>query len=196
MIREVNRFLHETWQLFYWSLFLPSQLQQRMNKLSPQQIGQERQKDTSGGDILAVLPNSHFVFQYLFLSVILSLPLAALVALSGRGWDFQFWLGALFISHALSMQFLPSGIGFGSFLLLALIYLQQAELFATAFRSLLEKLPPPPQLLMHVSLGGYFLFAAIALFFFATYKDHEKQFSNQYSKHVDFFVISCGNRWR
>jgi uncharacterized membrane protein len=122
MNRGVGRFLLETWQLFYWSFFCPSLLQQRMKEL-----------------------NLWFFIQYFFISIILSLPLAVLTIPSGQGWDFRIWLAANFISYVLGALFLPSGIGFCIPLILALTYWQQAELFSKVF----EYHPFATQILMN-----------------------------------------------
>jgi hypothetical protein len=105
---KVGQFLVETWQMFYWSFFCPSRLQKRMNE-------------------------TNLFTQYSLITIILSLPLAVLVASSGRGWDFRVWFASNLISYALGFWFLPAGIGFCSPLILALIYWQQAELFTNAF---------------------------------------------------------------
>ncbi len=35
----MNRFLRETWELWYWAMFCPSKLQQRMNDWARQENG-------------------------------------------------------------------------------------------------------------------------------------------------------------
>jgi hypothetical protein len=82
MNREVGRFLLESWQLFYWSLFLPSKLQQRMNEWSPQKTEKGEPQDTSSWDILS--SNSRYFCQYLLASAILSFPLKLSVFLPSK----------------------------------------------------------------------------------------------------------------
>jgi hypothetical protein len=134
MSKEVGRFLLETWQLFYWSFFCPSLLQQRMNEWSPNKTNEGTLKDTSAVDIL--LSNPRFVIQYLFISTSMSFPLAVLANSSGQGWDFLLLLPIPLITYVLGLCFLPSGISFCIPLMLALTYSQNAELFAKTFQFL------------------------------------------------------------
>jgi hypothetical protein len=140
MNREVSRFLLETWQLFYWSLFCPSLLQQRMNEWSPAKTIEGKQKDTSANDILLYSFNLRFVIQYLLIFTGFSLPLTILVVLSGGEWNFLILLAAPLISYGLGSWFLPSGIGFFSSLLLASIYWQQSNPFTELLQLLLQDL--------------------------------------------------------
>lgn len=117
-----------------------------MNEWSQQKTRKGMQIYTSADDILLFRPNSRFIIQYLLLSISLSLPLAVLVASSGRGWDFFLWLVSPLISYGLGWWFLPSGIGFFSPLILALIYGNQFNLFAKIIQIFLINPPPIQQL--------------------------------------------------
>ncbi len=37
----MNRFLRETWELWYWAMFCPSKLQQRMNEWARKEIEED-----------------------------------------------------------------------------------------------------------------------------------------------------------
>jgi AAA+ ATPase superfamily predicted ATPase len=129
MNREVSRFLLESWQLFYWSFFCPSKLKQRMNEWSPQETKQGNKRDTFGIDILLLSINFKFVFQYLLIVIIFSLPLLNLIVRSGQILDWIIWPINIFTSYCiLGFYLLPSGIGFCSPLLLGLGYWLQSKL--------------------------------------------------------------------
>jgi hypothetical protein len=153
-LRKIKRFLIESWQLFYWSFFCPSQLQQRMNEWLPQKITEGLQIDTSGSDILNFETNSRLVPQYFFVWTIMSLPLAGLVVLSGQGWDLLLYLIALLIGYISGAWLLPSGIGFCSPLLLALIYWQQAEFFRKSLQYLSPNVRIQPDFFTGMCLGS------------------------------------------
>jgi hypothetical protein len=142
MNREVSRFLLESWQLFYWSLFFPSKLQQRMNEWYP------TNQDTSADDMLLKEENSRFLLQYLLISVILSLLLAVVVALSDE-WSKINWLMLIapLISYFLGIFFLPSGIGFCSPFLLVFIHWSKDGHLTKAVWDVFQKTPPIQQLL-------------------------------------------------
>jgi hypothetical protein len=145
MIREVGRFLLETWQLFYWSLFLPSKLQQRMNEWSPKKTEEGASKDTFAKDILLLQYDPRFVIQYFFILIAMGLPIADLVSSSAQGWHWLFFLISLVTSYILGLWFLPSGIGFCNPLLLALVCSEQADVFAKMLQNLHQFLPYLPQ---------------------------------------------------
>jgi hypothetical protein len=153
MNKTIGRFLLESWQLFYWSLFCPSKLQQRMNEWSPKKRKDGSQRYTSGSDIFLVKNDSPFIFQYIFISMILSLPLVVLVILSGQREIFFIVLIAPLFSFILGLWTLPSGMGFCSPLLLAFTYQQQASLFLNALNSLPHILPSLSQLFSGTCLG-------------------------------------------
>jgi hypothetical protein len=154
MNREVSRFLLESWQLFYWSFFCPSLLQQRMNEWCPQNSKDGRRINTSGSDILLFKYNSPFLFQYLLLSISLSFPLIVLIALAGQEEDFLFLLIAPFTSFIFGLWILPSGMGLCSPLLLTLIYCQQPSFFIKTLNSLSPVLPSLSQLLSGICIGS------------------------------------------
>jgi hypothetical protein len=154
MNREIGRFLIESWNLFYWSLFCPSLLQQRMNERSAEKTAEGLKIDTSASDILDFATNYRFSIQYFFIWLILSLPLADLIFLSGRRWDLLLLSIACLIGYLLGAWFLPSGIGFCSPLLLALIYWQKAEFFEKTLRSISLDVIPEPKLFTGMCIGS------------------------------------------
>jgi hypothetical protein len=181
MIRKVGLFLVESWQLFYWSLFFPSKLQQRMDEWSIDNMTKEVQKNSSDSiNLLLFNVKPHFVLQYFFVSVIMSLPLAGLISLSRQEeWDWLICLSAPLISYCLRAFSLPSGIGFFSPLLLALIYWEKPNIFAKVIQSLPLKWQPLPGLspsfcieILSISL---FLYAAFRIF---TSNDNHPFFSD------------------
>jgi hypothetical protein len=161
MNREVGRFLLETWQLFYWSFFCPSLLQQRMNEWSPKMRSKEIQKDASASNILLFNASFRFVFQYLLVSASLSFPLIALICLSGQLWHLLLGLLAPLISYSLGLLFRPCGIGFCSPLLLGLAYWSQYKIFLKMLESALENLPPISRLSNGICLGSLLIFTTI-----------------------------------
>ncbi|MFM7405573.1 MAG: AAA family ATPase [Cuspidothrix sp.] len=66
-------FLRETWELFWWAMFCPSRLQQRMNEWCPQEEKDGNRPDTSFSDIL-FFGNSRFTIQYLSIILIFNIP--------------------------------------------------------------------------------------------------------------------------
>ncbi len=85
----MNRFLRETWELFYWAMFCPSKLQQRMNEWCPAKEKDGKRPDTNSSDILLFRFNFRFVAQYFLLLLCLSLPLIINIAIQGQRID---WL--------------------------------------------------------------------------------------------------------
>lgn len=74
----MKRFLRETWELWYWAMFCPSLLQQRMNQWSPNE-----ESDTSFSDIL-LFGSGRFIAQYFVLLLIFAIPLAVAIGIYGR----------------------------------------------------------------------------------------------------------------
>jgi hypothetical protein len=172
MNREVGRFLLETWQLFYWSFFCPSLLQQRMNEWSPQKIKKDRwlpqkkeglHKDTDGNEILLLDANNRFVLQYLFISISISSPMVAVFAFSGQGWNGLIFLISPLVCYGIGYWLLPSGIGFCSPLLLAITYWQKPEFFIKLIPLVSRFLLPLPLLFAGVSIGSLSLFITLLI---------------------------------
>ncbi len=172
MSREVGRFLLETWQLFYWSFFCPSRLQQRMNEWSPQKTKKDRwlpqkteglHKDTDGNEILLLDANNRFVLQYLFISISISFPLVLLFAFTGQGWNGIIFLIVPLVCYGVGYWLLPSGIGFCSPLLLALAYWHKPEFFVKLIPLVSRILLPLPLLFTGISIGSLSLFITLLI---------------------------------
>lgn len=80
----MKRFLRETWELWYWAMFCPSRLQQRMNEWVPAEEEDGLRSDTHSCDILWFKPNYRFIAQFLLLIFLFSLPLMWRVVLYGQ----------------------------------------------------------------------------------------------------------------
>jgi hypothetical protein len=164
MNREVGRFLIESWQLFYWSLFCPSKLQQYMNDRSPQKTKQGDKRDTRSSDILLFSIDSRFIFQYLLVTTIFSYPLLSLIVSSGQILDWMIWPIDILISFILGFYLLPSGIGFFSPLLLALSYWLQSKLLRElSIQYISQLMRLVPQWLFGVGISIVALFANFLL---------------------------------
>jgi hypothetical protein len=137
MNREVGRFLLESWQLFYWSFFCPSRLQQRMNDWS------SLKKRTPGIDLDFPRFNFRFNIQYIFALTILNIPLIILIYSTGRGLDWLLLIATILSSLFFGYLFLPSGTGFCIPLLSGLTYWSQSEnlaLFSLLFSTFISSI--------------------------------------------------------
>ncbi|MEH2167904.1 MAG: AAA family ATPase [Nostoc sp.] len=126
------RFLRETWELFYWSLYCPSKLQQRMNKWTTYR---ETKKDGQGlldtSAMSILMSNSRFIAQYFLFATCLSLSLLPL--LINNNQTLNNWLLlplSIAGSFGLSFWLLPAGIGWCLPILIALIYWYQPTIYA------------------------------------------------------------------
>jgi len=119
----MKRFLHETWELWYWAMFCPSKLQQRMNAwaLIEQQDGQRLK--TKFRDILLLRANGRFIAQYLLLVVFLSLPFALVLTIKGQGLGWMLLPVVLLTTYSISLLFFSLGLQVP--LLGALVYVEQ-----------------------------------------------------------------------
>ena len=71
----MKRFLQETWELFYWALWCPSRLQQRMNEWAPAEEKDGVRPDTRFVDILFGRCNGRFFSQFFLIIFCLSLSI-------------------------------------------------------------------------------------------------------------------------
>jgi hypothetical protein len=196
MNRALGRFLLETWQLFYWSLFFPSKLRHRIGDWSKGNEKELLAKDNPpNSSFLRYSPR--FILQHLLLSTILSLPLASLVYSTG---DWLLFLAALLLSYSWSyLSPLLSAIGFFSPLLLALVYWQQSN-FLVELIDLLSKsiqpffrfllpLPLIPTFSRDASIGIYISIIALLITFFVT--DFARSLRiNIFTSHI---ILSAGS---
>jgi hypothetical protein len=148
-IDEMQMLFREAWELFYWSLWFPSRLQKRMNLV----YGSE--KRASGLDVL--LPTSpkqwHFLEQYVLVSLIMLVPIIILSIRLPAPINWLLPVGAFMTSFGISCWFLPTGIGWSSPLLFALIACQNPILLMQNYGvglAELSKVFPP---LSHLGVG-------------------------------------------
>ncbi|MDJ0658692.1 MAG: hypothetical protein QNJ42_04300 [Crocosphaera sp.] len=153
----MNRFLRETWELFYWAMFRPSKLQQRMNDLAPYNDGQYLPKrDVKSFEILVpnlILEsfNFRFIAQHLLLLLCLSFPLTINITIQGQGID---WLQIpllLLIAYSASCWSLSYGLPVP--LIWLIIYVQKPNFWLTGLNEALNILPPLPQIASGLSVG-------------------------------------------
>ena len=109
---EVNVFLRESWELFYWSLWWPSKLEGRIGNLNPQlerRIGYL-------GKFSKLRPGLGFslqiFFQFIFLIICLSIPIAALIIQRGQpiGGLILVGTGIVITSYGVAIWFFQIGI--------------------------------------------------------------------------------------
>ncbi len=93
----MKQYLRETWELFYWALWCPSRLQQRMNDWVP------LDSDTRFRDILFAKFHFRFSSQFLLLIGVLSLPLL----LTGATFFPVIIVFVLLTAYSVSFLFLP-----------------------------------------------------------------------------------------
>ncbi|MDJ0582850.1 hypothetical protein [Crocosphaera sp.] len=106
----MNRFLRETWELFYWSMFCPSKLQQRMNEWCPAEEKDRKRPDTTSLDILLVHCNFRFVAQYFLLLLCLNFPLIINISIQGQGIDWLQIPFVLLVTYSASVWCFPIGL--------------------------------------------------------------------------------------
>src|SRR4028119_349260 len=106
----MKRFLRETWELWYWAMFCPSRLQQRMNEWAPAEEKDGVRSDTHSLDILLLQQNNRFFTQFLLLILLFSFPLMWGIVLHGQALDLLLLFGA--IATAYSIGTLCLSIGF------------------------------------------------------------------------------------
>jgi hypothetical protein len=148
----MKRFLQETWELFYWALWCPSRLQQRMNEWVPDTDRNGARPSTSFQDILLVKLHLRFLSQFFAIIFCLSLPLA--LALSYRQ-SLLYWLLeplVWLIAYGIAIWYLP--VAFSIPLLVWWIYSTQPALWLKGGSEALRLLPPLPTLISGVGIGA------------------------------------------
>jgi hypothetical protein len=107
----MKRFLRETWELWYWAMFCPSRLQQRMNEWAPAEEKDGLRSDTHSWDIL-LLGNNRFIGQFLLLIFLFSLPLMWGIALHGQALDLLLLFGAIATAYSIGYLVLINGLAY------------------------------------------------------------------------------------
>ncbi|MEZ2248688.1 AAA family ATPase [Microcoleus sp.] len=138
----MKRFLRETWELWYWAMFCPSRLQQRMNEWVPaeEKDGFGLRSDTHSSDILLLRPNFRLISQFVLLIFLFSLPLIWGIALHGQAIDLLLVFGA--IATAYSIGILCLSIGFHIPLLVYFIYPVNPQIYLITLDKVQSILPP------------------------------------------------------
>ena len=106
----MKRFLRETWELWYWAMFCPSRLQQRMNEWAPAEEKDGLRSDTPLWHLLLLAQGNRFIAQFLLLIFLFSLPLIWRIALHGQAIDFLLLLGAIVTAYSIGILYLPIGL--------------------------------------------------------------------------------------
>jgi len=153
----MNRFLRETWELWYWAMFCPSRLQQRMNEWAPAEEKDGLRSDTHSSDILLFQENHRFIAQFLFLIFLFSLPLIWRIALHGQAIDLLLLFGAIVTAYSIGILCLS--IGFHIPLLVYLIYPVNSQIYLIILEQVRGILPP----FFQVSRGLFFGILALII---------------------------------
>ena len=147
----MKRFLRETWELWYWAMFCPSRLQQRMNEWVPAEEKDGLRSDTHSWHILLLSLNFRFIGQFVLLIFLFSLPLRWGIALHGQALDWLLLLGSIVTAYSIGIWCLPIGLHIP--LLLDLIYLVNPQVYLKVMDRVQGILPPLFQLAMALFLG-------------------------------------------
>jgi hypothetical protein len=151
--REVKTFLMGAWELFYWSLWCPSRLQERMNGIKG------KDNETDGSDIL--WPNSpeefRFLGQYFFVSLILSIPVIILSTQFPSPINWLLAVGSVMMPYGIGIWYLPIGIGWAAPLLFILITSVEPicliQIYGKGLAELFKLFPTVSQLLLGWGIG-------------------------------------------
>ncbi|MEH1967999.1 hypothetical protein [Nostoc sp.] len=162
-------FLRETWELFWWAMFCPSRLQQRMNEWFPKEGKDGRRPDTSFSDIL-FFGNSRFLTQYLLLLFIFHIPL--ILKLIERNQSLN-WLQlpcVILIAYTTGVLFLPLGLVIP--LLWLIVVLNQPDSWLKGLIEVIKILPPLPQIGIGLAVFGVSISLTVWLIFQLLKKEH------------------------
>ena len=134
----MGRFLRETRELFYWAMFCPSRLQQRMNEWSPAEEKDGQIPNTNPWDILLFRFHLRFVIQYLILLLCFSLPLILIIVAQGQALNWLQLPIILVTAYSVGVWFLPIGLQVP--LIWFIVYLEQPKSWIKGFNLVLESL--------------------------------------------------------
>ena len=133
-------FLRETWELFWWAMFCPSRLQQRMNEWCPQEEKDGRRPDTNFFNIL-LFGNLRFISQYLLLLFISNIPHIYKLIVGNQLLDWLQFPSVILIAYGIGVLFLPLGLFIP--LLWLIVIDSQSKGLTEAIKILLADLPQP-----------------------------------------------------
>jgi len=167
----MKRFLRETWELWYWAMFCPSRLQQRMNEWAPTEEKDGWRSDTHSWHILLRSPNFRFIGQFLLLIFLFSLPLMWGIALHGQALDLLLLFGASVIAYSIGILYLPIGLHIP--LLVYLVYPVKPQIYLIAQDLVRHIFPPFSQVTRGIFVG---ILALIITTLFAAWLLKRKRF--------------------
>jgi len=157
----MKRFLRETWELWYWAMFCPSRLQQRMNEWAPAEEKDGLRSDTHSSHILLFKKNYRFIGQFVLLIFLFSLPLMWGIALHGQALDLLLLFGA--IATAYSIGTFCLSMGFHIPLLVYLIYPVNTQIYLIGLDRVRDIFPQFPQVAMGIFFGILVLIISMGL---------------------------------
>jgi hypothetical protein len=149
----MRRFLREAWELWYWAMFCPGKLQERMNNW-----GQSSDEPVRSLDILLLKPNRRFVGQYFLVVIFLSLPILFLCIFSAKWSNGFLFPVAILIAYCTSIYSISNGINWP--ILLSLIHDFSPNLNT---RILLKTIGSPPTVNLYFMIGASLGYLALAL---------------------------------
>lgn len=159
----MRRFLRETWDLWYWAMFCPSKLQQRINEWVPTKDKDGQKLDTKFID--ALTRDRRFVLQYLLLWFVQSLPLITIIIVDAKLIDLVFLLTSMLMTFGTNIESVPIGIHIP--LIWNLIYIEKPKLGLVAIQSELRTVNnlfvQLPQLFEGIFIGVLILITIIIL---------------------------------
>lgn len=139
MNREaVALWMKESWELWYWAMFCPSRLQQRMNEWCPAKDEDGERPDTKFEDILLFNFNGRFFLQFLQIFCYFSLPLLFAIPLKGQISDCFFLPIILLVTYITGLCSLP--LSFHIPFLFSVIYI--AEPIGSYFNEAMVRMSP------------------------------------------------------
>ncbi len=103
----MKRYLQETWELFYWALWCPSRLQQRMNEWAPAEEKDGVRPDTRFVDILLGRFNRRFFSQFFLIIFCFSLSIILEILQYPQTLAWLLILISWVISYGIALLYLP-----------------------------------------------------------------------------------------
>jgi hypothetical protein len=165
MSEALKLWLRECWELWYWAMFCPSRLQERMNEWSHRKKRNGGiQQDTSYAAILIGKLNRRFLSQFIQIACCFSVPLVLQISIYGQSWDWLLLPITLLIAYSLGCWFLPIGLNIP--LVFSVVYLVNPTFFITILTKVIRVIPPLPQIVMGFFVGESGIIATILLLFF------------------------------
>lgn len=156
----MRRFLHETYELWYWAFCCPSKLQYRLNEWKPRWRGKNRVNTNPSDVLLLKYAHPRFLAQHSLLIFTLSIPLIIAVAFNPHMLVWTLIPVTLLCAHAVSVISLNLGTNLP--LLFFYLYILQAETFHISIDDSFSHLPSAIYL-----IGGA---AVISIFYIVTWR--------------------------